>query len=296
MRIGFVGLGAMGYPMAGHLVRAGHDVTVFNRTRARAEQWAAEHRGRIATSPADAARDAEVVCTMVGDDPDVRAVVFAGDGVLAGLGGLGGLADDALLIDHTTTSAALAREVATAHASFVDAPVSGGQAGAEQGQLTIMCGGAPEHYEPAAAVMRAYAKATTHIGPVGHGQLAKSCNQICIAGIVESLAEALHFAAATGIDASAVVAAISQGAAGSWQMTHRAGTMIEGRYDFGFAVDWMRKDLGHTLTEARRAGARLPLTALVDQLYAEVQAMGGGRLDTSSLMARLGPPARMPVT
>ena len=282
MRIGFVGLGVMGFPMAGHLAAAGHEVTVFNRTRAKAERWAAEHGGEIASTPAEAARRADAVCTIVGDDPDVRAVVLGENGVLTTL------ADDALLIDHTTTSATLARELAGAHEAFVDAPVSGGQAGADQGQLTIMCGGEPAHYEHAAAVMAAYAKATTRIGPVGHGQLAKMCNQICIAGVVQSLAEALHFATRAGIDARAVIEAISQGAAGSWQMSNRSSTMLEGRYDFGFAVDWMRKDLGHTLAEARRTGARLPLTALVDQFYADLQADGHGRLDTSSLRLRLG--------
>jgi 3-hydroxyisobutyrate dehydrogenase-like beta-hydroxyacid dehydrogenase len=282
MRIGFVGLGVMGFPMAGHLARAGHDVTVFNRTRSKAERWGSEFGGTIADSPADAARGASAVCTMVGDDPDVRAVTFDAGGVLETID------DDALLIDHTSASAALARELAAAHTAFVDAPVSGGQAGAESGQLTIMCGGEPAHYERAAEIMGAYAKATTHIGGVGDGQLAKMCNQICIAGIVQSLAEALHFADRAGIDQHAVIAAISQGAAGSWQMTNRAPTMIEGRYDFGFAVDWMRKDLRNTLTEARESGARLPLTALVDQFYADVQADGGGRLDTSSLRLRLG--------
>ncbi len=282
MRIAFIGLGVMGYPMAGHLATAGHDVTVYNRTRAKSAQWSREHAGVVADTPAAAARDADAVCTMVGDDADVRAVVF-GEGALEGGGVLSSLRADALLIDHTTTSATLARDLAEAHPHFVDAPVSGGQAGAQNGALTIMCGGDETSYARAVAVMNAYAKATTRIGPVGHGQLAKMCNQICIAGIVEGLAEALHFADRAGIDPEAVIAAISQGAAGSWQMTNRAATMIEGRYDFGFAVDWMRKDLGHTLSEARRTGARLPLTALVDQLYAQVQAEGGGRLDTSSL-------------
>jgi 3-hydroxyisobutyrate dehydrogenase-like beta-hydroxyacid dehydrogenase len=267
--------------MAGHLARAGHDVTVFNRTRSKAERWVSEYGGTIADSPADAARGADAVCTMVGDDPDVRAVTFDDGGVLEAI------ADDALLIDHTSASATLARELAAAHAAFVDAPVSGGQAGAESGQLTIMCGGEQQHYDRAADIMDAYAKATTRIGVVGDGQLAKMCNQICIAGIVQSLAEALHFADRAGIDPHAVIAAISQGAAGSWQMTNRSQTMIEGRYDFGFAVDWMRKDLRNTLTEARASGARLPLTALVDQFYADVQANGGGRLDTSSLRLRL---------
>lgn len=275
-----MGLGVMGFPMAGHLSTAGHDVVVFNRTRAKAEEWVAQHGGSLAASPAEAARDADVACTMVGDDPDVRQVVLGEQGVLETL------PDDALLIDHTSCSADVARDIAARHAVFVDAPVSGGQAGAEQGQLTIMCGGEPEHYDRAVEVMRAYAKATTRIGGVGDGQLAKMCNQICIGGIVESLAEAIHFARAAGIDAHAVIDAISQGAAGSWQMTNRSSTMLEGRYDFGFAVDWMRKDLRNTLAAARDTGARLPLTALVDQLYAEVQALGGNRLDTSSLLLR----------
>ncbi len=283
MRIGFVGLGVMGAPMAGHLVRARHDVVVFNRTRDRAVRWAGEHAGSLADSPAAAADGADAVCTIVGNDDDVRAVVDGEAGVFATL------PDDALLIDHTTTSAVLARELAIRHRRFVDAPVSGGQAGAEQGQLTIMCGGADDDYERARGVMSAYAKATTHIGPAGHGQLAKMANQLCIAGIVQGLAEALHFTMRAGVDPHLVIAAISQGAAGSWQMTNRAETMIEGRYDFGFAVDWMRKDLGYTLAEAQRCGARLELAALVDGFYAEVQAGGGGRWDTSSLLTRLEP-------
>jgi 3-hydroxyisobutyrate dehydrogenase-like beta-hydroxyacid dehydrogenase len=281
VKLGFVGLGVMGYPMAGHLVRAGHDVTAYNRTAAKAEAWASEFGGSIADSPAAVARDAEAVCTIVGNDHDVRSVVLGDAGVLAGL------ADDALLIDHTTTSALLAHELAEHHAAFVDAPVSGGQAGAQSGQLTIMCGGMPTHYERASTIMAAYAKASTLIGPTGSGQLAKMGNQICIAGILQSLAEALHFARRAGIDPAKMIEAISQGAAGSWQMANRAATMLEGRYDFGFAVDWMHKDLGHALAEGQRNGARLDLTALVDVCYTELQTMGAGRLDTSSLLLRL---------
>jgi 3-hydroxyisobutyrate dehydrogenase-like beta-hydroxyacid dehydrogenase len=281
MRIGWIGLGVMGAPMARHLVAAGHDVAVHNRTTTTARRFVEAHGGTLAPTPADAARDAEVVCTMVGNDDDVRAVVLGADGVLAAL------PSDALLTDHTTTSAVLARDLASHHPRFVDAPVSGGQAGAEGGQLTIMCGGAVADVGAARGVFEAYAKAVTHIGPTGHGQLAKMANQICIAGIVQGLAEALHFAERTGVDRTRVIDAISQGAAGSWQMTNRAATMIEGRYDFGFAVDWMVKDLGFVLDEARRSGARLDLTELVAGFYREVQAAGGNRWDTSSLLTRL---------
>ncbi len=281
MRVGFVGLGVMGFPMAGHLAASGHDVVVYNRTRAKGEAWIARHRGSIASTPRDVADNADVVCTMVGNDDDVRAVVFGDDGVLATL------ADRALLIDHTTTSADLARELAAAHPHFVDAPVSGGQAGAENGQLTIMCGGAPADVDTARSLVDAYAKAVTHIGPTGHGQLAKMANQICIAGIVQGLAEALHLCARSNVDTRLVIEAISQGAAGSWQMTNRAATMIEGRYDFGFAVDWMVKDLGYALEQADRSGARVELTELVAAFYREVQAAGANRFDTSSLLTRL---------
>ena len=283
MRIGFIGLGVMGHPMAGHLAAAGHDVTVFNRTRSKAEQWAERYGGTIADTPADAAGDAEAVCTIVGNDDDVRAVVLGPDGVLAGLD------PDAILVDHTTTSAHLAEELRAAHDRFVDAPVSGGQAGAESGQLTIMCGGSTDTVIAARAVMEPYAKAITHIGPTGHGQIAKMANQICIAGIVQGLAEALHFARRAGVDPAAVVDAISQGAAGSWQMSNRAATMLEGRYDFGFAVDWMIKDLGYTIDAAAAVGARVEVAELVADFYREVQAAGGGRLDTSSLLTRLEP-------
>lgn len=283
MRIAFIGLGTMGYPMAGHLAAAGHDVVVHNRTAATADAWCAQHRGSAAPTPAAAADGADAVCTMVGNDDDVRAVVHGPDGVLAGL------APTALLVDHTTTSAVLAQELRAAHDRFVDAPVSGGQAGAESGQLTIMCGGDGDTVAAAHAVMQPYAKAITHIGPTGHGQLAKMANQICIAGIVQGLSEALHFARCADVDADAVVAAISQGAAGSWQMSNRAATMLEGRYDFGFAVDWMVKDLGYTLEHAASVGARVELTELVAAFYREVQAAGRGRCDTSSLLTRLDP-------
>ena len=284
MRIAFIGLGTMGFPMAGHLAAAGHDVVVHNRTQATADAWCERHRGTSALTPAAAADGADAVCTMVGNDDDVRAVVHGPTGVLATL------APTALLIDHTTTSADLARSLRETHDRFVDAPVSGGQAGAESGQLTIMCGGDAETVTAADTVMQPYAKAITHIGPTGHGQIAKMANQICITGIVQGLAEALHFVQRAGVDAEAVVAAISQGAAGSWQMSNRAATMLEGRYDFGFAVDWMVKDLGYTLAEAERIGAQVEVASLVAGYYREVQAAGGGRFDTSSLLTRLAPP------
>jgi 3-hydroxyisobutyrate dehydrogenase-like beta-hydroxyacid dehydrogenase len=267
--------------MAGHLAAAGHDVVVYNRTAHKAEAWCAQHGGRAAPTPAAAADGADAVCTMVGNDDDVRAVVLGPEGVFATI------APDALLVDHTTTSAVLAQWLHSEHERFVDAPVSGGQAGAENGQLTIMCGGETDTVDAARAVMEPYAKAITHIGPTGHGQLAKMANQICITGIVQGLSEALHFALRAGVDAQAVVAAISQGAAGSWQMSNRAATMLEGRYDFGFAVDWMVKDLGYTLDEAARNGARVEIAELVAGFYREVQAAGHGRLDTSSLLTRL---------
>ncbi len=281
MRVGFVGLGVMGSPMAGHLAAAGHDVIVYNRTRSKAEAWVNTHGGSIASTPREAAIDADVVCTMVGNDDDVRAVVFGDDGVAAGID------ERALFVDHTTTSADLALELAAAHARFVDAPVSGGQFGAENGQLTIMCGGRDADVDVVRPVFEAYAKAVTHIGPTGHGQLAKTANQICIAGIVQGLAEALHLCARSNVDTRLVIEAISQGAAGSWQMTNRAATMIEGRYDFGFAVDWMVKDLGYALDQAARSGARVELTELVAGYYRELQAAGANRLDTSSLLTRL---------
>ena len=276
--------------MAAHLVRAGHTVAVWSRTGAKAVRFAATHAAsgaavRAASSAADAARDAQIVFLCVGNDDDVREVVAGGRGVLESF------ARGGVLVDHTTTSATLAREMAAASAAravaFLDAPVSGGQAGAEKGTLTVMAGGDAAAFERALPVLSAYAGSARLLGPSGSGQLAKMVNQICIAGLVEALAEGLAFARAAGLDATAVVDVISKGAAQSWQMENRAATMLEGRFDFGFAVDWMRKDLGIALAEARRNGTALPATALVDQLYAEVQAMGGGRWDTSSLIARL---------
>lgn len=285
MRIAFVGLGVMGYPMAGFLAKAGHDATVFNRTTAKAERWIAEHDGSSALTPATAAAGADIVFTCVGNDDDVREVILGKEGVLTGIepGGI--------IVDHTTASAGIAREI---HASaeqkgvgFLDAPVSGGQAGAEAGQLTVMVGGDEDVFERAAGVIDCYAKAVTRIGSVGSGQLAKMVNQICIAGIVQGLSEALHFAQCAGLDPAVVIESISKGAAQSWQMENRWETMVAGEFEFGFAVDWMRKDLGIALDEARQNGAQLELTALVDRYYAEVQAMGGNRWDTSSLIARL---------
>jgi 3-hydroxyisobutyrate dehydrogenase len=285
MRTAFIGLGTMGRPMAGHLARHGHAVTVFNRTAATAQRWVEEHGGQSAATPAAAARDAEVVLSCVGNDDDVRSVLLGEHGALAGM------ASGALLIDHTTTSATLARGLHAAAAArgvaFLDAPVSGGQAGAAQGVLSVMVGGDADAFARAEPLLACYGRTVRRIGDSGSGQLAKMVNQICIAGLVEGLAEALHFAGAAKLDVPAVIEVISQGAARSWQMENRWRPMLEGRFDFGFAVDWMRKDLAIVLDEARRNGAHLPVTALVDQLYAEVQALGGGRWDTSSLMARL---------
>ena len=284
-RVAFLGLGVMGRPMAGHLVRAGHAVGVYNRSTDKSARFAAEHGARAATTAAEAARGASFVFCCVGGDADVREVV-AGEG-----GALGALASGAVVIDHTTASAGLAREMAAAAGArgvaFVDAPVSGGEKGAHDGTLTVMAGGDEDAFERARPLLAAYAKTARLLGPSGSGQLAKMVNQICIAGLVEALAEGIDFARAAGLDARAVVEVISKGAAQSWQMDHRAESMLEGRFDFGFAVDWMRKDLGYALDEARRNGALLPVAAIVDQLYAEVQAMGGGRWDTSSLLARL---------
>jgi len=285
MRIAFVGLGVMGYPMAGFLARAGHDSTVYNRTTAKAERWTAEHDGSSALTPAAAASGTDIVFTCVGNDDDVREVILGADGVLAGIepGGV--------IVDHTTASAGIAREIHAAAAArnigFLDAPVSGGQAGAEAGQLTVMVGGDKDVFERAAPVIDCYAKAVTRIGPTGSGQLAKMVNQICIAGVVQGLSEALHFAQCAGLDPAVVIESISKGAAQSWQMDNRWETMVAGEFEFGFAVDWMRKDLGITLDEAQQNGAQLELTELVDRYYAEVQAMGGSRWDTSSLIARL---------
>jgi 3-hydroxyisobutyrate dehydrogenase-like beta-hydroxyacid dehydrogenase len=284
LTLAFIGLGVMGYPMAGHLARAGHKVRVYNRNRLRAEAWCAEHPGTLATSPREAAQGAAMVFVCVGADDDVRAVVHGPDGVLAGL------AEGALLIDHTPASAELARELDSAARGrgigFLDAPVSGGQAGAQNGTLTIMVGGDSAAFERAFPVLDVYARAVLRMGAAGAGQLTKMVNQICIAGVLQGLAEGLRFAEQAGLDPLAVVDVISKGAAQSWQMENRAPTMARRVFDFGFAVDWMRKDLGIALSTARSIGARLPLTALVDQFYADVQALGGGRNDTSSLIRR----------
>ena len=278
----FIGMGVMGFPMAGHLKAKGHEVTIYNRTAARAEEWVAKHGGKRGATPAEAAKGAEFVFVCVGNDNDVRSVLYGSSGVLAGL------AKEAVLVDHTTASAELAREIAeTATAQgvhFLDAPVSGGQAGAEKGQLTVMVGGEPASFDKAKPVIDSYAKACVLMGPHGSGQLAKMVNQICIAGLLQGLAEGMNFAARAGLDGNKLIETISKGAAQSWQMDNRALTMLAGKFDFGFAVDWMRKDLSICLAEAKRNGARLPATALIDQFYAQVQARGGSRWDTSSLM------------
>jgi 3-hydroxyisobutyrate dehydrogenase-like beta-hydroxyacid dehydrogenase len=285
MRVAFVGLGVMGYPMAGYLVQAGHEVTVFNRNPARANKWQEQYGGEIAATPAAAAQGAEIVFSCVGNDDDVRAVILAEDGILQGI------AKGGIIVDHTTASAVVAREVYDAakekDVGFLDAPLSGGQAGAENGQLTIMVGGENTVYERVLPVMDAYAKACTLIGSVGSGQLAKMVNQICIAGVVQGLSEGLHFAKRAGLDPAKVIGAISKGAAQSWQMGNRWETMVADDFDFGFAVEWMRKDLKIALDEAERNGAALDMTRLVDGYYAEVQELGGNRWDTSSLIARL---------
>ena len=282
MKVAFAGLGVMGFPMAGHLAKAGHEMAVFNRSGAKAEAWVVAHGGRAGATAAQAAAGAEVFILCVGNDDDVRQVV--GEALPA-------LAAGAVVVDHTTTSAVVAREMAELAAkggrAFVDAPVSGGQAGAENGQLTIMCGGTAEAFAKADPVINAYAKATKLMGRSGSGQLAKMVNQICIAGVVQGLAEGLHFAKRAGLDPQLVYDAISKGAAQSWQMDNRWKTMSEGKFDFGFAVDWMRKDLGLVLDEAAANGASLDMTAMVDTFYAEVQRLGGRRWDTSSLVARL---------
>jgi len=285
MRVAFVGLGVMGYPMAGYLVSAGHELAVFNRTTSKADAWVEQYRGTRAETPSAAALNAEIVFCCVGNDDDVRAVLLGDDGVLRGIG------DGSIIVDHTTASAVVAHEVCDAAASrnvgFLDAPLSGGQAGAENGQLTIMAGGDADVYQRVLPVMDCYAKACTLIGAVGSGQLAKMVNQICIAGIVQGLSEGLHFARQAGLDPAKVIGAISKGAAQSWQMENRWETMIRNEFDFGFAVEWMRKDLKIALEEAERNGAKLELTKLVDGYYAEVQELGGNRWDTSSLIARL---------
>jgi 3-hydroxyisobutyrate dehydrogenase len=282
MKAAFVGLGVMGFPMAGHLAKAGHEVSVFNRSPAKAEAWIKEYGGRAGATVAEAVAGCEIVCLCVGNDDDVRQVL--GEALPA-------MAEGGVVVDHTTASARLAKEAAEqARATgrwFVDAPVSGGQAGAVNGQLTVMAGGEEAAVERVRPVIEAYSKAIQRIGGPGAGQLAKMVNQICIAGVVQGVAEGLHFAKHAGLDTELALAAISKGAAQSWQMDNRWKTMAEGKYDFGFAVDWMRKDLGLTLDEARRNGSSLQLTALVDQFYAEIQQMGGNRWDTSSLLARL---------
>ncbi len=284
-RIAFIGLGVMGFPMAGHLARAGHDVCVYNRTSKKAQRWVSEYAGSAAATPAEAARGADFVFTCVGNDDDLLEVTTGPEGVLVSMQA------SSLLIDHTTASAEVARKLGelarNQGVGFLDAPVSGGQAGAENGVLSIMIGGAEDDYQRAAPILAAYARSHKLLGPTGSGQLTKMVNQIAIAGLVQGLAEAVHFAQQSGLDGEALFDVIQHGAAGSWQMANRHKTMLEGEYDFGFAVDWMRKDLQIALNEARRNGARLPVTALVDQFYADVQADGGGRLDTSSLLKRL---------
>ena len=284
-KVAFLGLGVMGYPMAGYLAAKGHDVTVYNRTTAKAEAWVAQHGGALGKTPAEAAAGCDFVMACVGNDDDLRSVVLGDDGAL------GAMASGSVFVDHTTASATVAREL---HAiagekgvAFIDAPVSGGQAGAENGQLAVMCGGNADDFARAEPIMDCYSKSITLLGEIGAGQLTKMANQICIAGLVQGLSEALNFAVSAGLDGEKVVEAISGGAAGSWQMVNRHKTMLADEYEHGFAVDWMRKDLGIVLDEAKSNGARLPVTALVDQFYGEVQDMGGGRWDTSSLMRRL---------
>jgi 3-hydroxyisobutyrate dehydrogenase-like beta-hydroxyacid dehydrogenase len=288
-RVAFLGLGVMGFPMAGHLARAGHTVTVFNRTAAKSRAWCDEFAlgtaSKSAETPRLAAQGADVVFCCVGNDDDLRSVTLGADGAFAGM------APGAVFVDHTTASADVARELATAAKNlglqFVDAPVSGGQAGAQNGLLTVMCGGDPQAFETARPVAMAFSRAFTLLGDSGAGQLAKMVNQICIAGLVQGLAEAIAFGQKAGLDMNQVLEVIGKGAAQSWQLDNRGKTMVADRFDFGFAVDWMRKDLGLVLDEARRNGARLPVTALVDQFYADVQQMGGNRWDTSSLIRRL---------
>jgi 3-hydroxyisobutyrate dehydrogenase len=284
-KVAFLGLGVMGGPMARHLAQKGHEVTVYNRTYAKAEEWVKAHGGKAAKTPKEAAEGQEIVFCCVGNDNDLREVTIGKDGAFHGMG------KGTLFVDHTTASAEVARELFAKAKElgfdFVDAPVSGGQAGAENGQLTVMCGGDQAPYSRAEPVIMSFAKACKLLGPSGAGQLTKMCNQICIAGVVQGLAEAIHFAKRSGLDAEAVIEAISKGAAQSWQMENRYKTMNANKFDFGFAVNWMRKDLGIVLDEGRRNGSHLPVTALVDQFYSDVQEMGGGRWDTSSLIARL---------
>ncbi len=278
----FIGLGVMGYPMAGHLQKAGHDVTVYNRTSAKAEKWVSEFGGSSAPTPAEAAKGAEFVFSCVGNDDDLRSVMLGDGGMFAGMD------KGSVLIDNTTASADVARELYAAAKdmgiSFIDAPVSGGQAGAENGVLTVMCGGDQDAFDRAAPIIDAFAKSCKLMGESGAGQLTKMVNQICIAGLVQGLSEGVNFGVKAGLDMEKVLDVISKGAAGSWQMENRGSTMVENKFDFGFAVDWMRKDLGICLEESKRNGARLPVTALVDQFYAQVQERGGNRWDTSSLI------------
>jgi 3-hydroxyisobutyrate dehydrogenase len=284
-KLAFIGLGVMGYPMAGHLKRAGHQVTVYNRTASKADQWAAEYGGASAPTPREAAQDADIVFACVGNDDDLRSVVLGGHGAFAGM------KPGAVFVDHTTASATVARELyATARErglQFVDAPVSGGQAGAVNGLLTVMCGGDQDAFDAVRPTGMAFSRAFTRIGDSGAGQLAKMVNQICIAGLVQGLSEGVNFGMKAGLDMKLVLEVIGKGAAQSWQMDNRGGTMVDDKFEFGFAVDWMRKDLGLCIDQARRNGAALPVTALVDQFYGDVQRMGGGRWDTSSLICRL---------
>lgn len=284
-KVAFLGLGVMGYPMAGHLQKAGHEVTVYNRTAAKAEKWAAEHGGAMAPTPREAAQGAEFVMACVGNDDDLRSVCTGDDGAFAGM------EKGAIFVDHTTVSAKVTAEMydlaKAAGLGFVDAPVSGGQAGAENGVLSIMCGGDAGQYDAAEPVMQAYGRSIKRLGESGAGQLTKMVNQICIAGLVQGLSEGLHFAQKAGLDGRAVIEVIAGGAAGSWQMVNRHETMLDDQFDHGFAVDWMRKDLGICLSTGDEIGASLPVTALVDQFYKDVQKLGGGRWDTSSLLARL---------
>lgn len=284
-KLAFLGMGVMGYPMAGHLAAKGHDVTVYNRTAAKSDAWVKQHGGAAAATPREAAAGADVVFACVGNDDDLRSVVLGDDGALAGM------AAGTVFVDHTTTSAKVARELADVAGGkdigFVDAPVSGGQAGAENGALTVMCGGDAATYARVEEYISCFAKSCRLMGEQGAGQLTKMVNQICIAGLVQGLSEGMHFAQQAGLDGQAVLDVISKGAAGSWQMENRGSTMLKDEFEFGFAVDWMRKDLGIVLEEANSNGASVPVTALVDQFYHDVQKMGGGRWDTSSLMRRL---------
>ncbi|WP_282608926.1 NAD(P)-dependent oxidoreductase [Pelagibius sp. Alg239-R121] len=284
-KVAFLGLGVMGFPMAGHLANDGYDVTVYNRTAAKSQAWAEKYKGKTAATPREAALEAEIVMACVGNDDDLRSVVLGDDGAFSGMGG------GTVFVDHTTASADVARELAAAGEGlgigFIDAPVSGGQAGAENGILTVMCGGDAATFDSVKGAIDSYARAVALLGPVGAGQLTKMVNQICIAGVVQGLSEGLHFAQKAGLDAKQVAEVISKGAAQSWQMENRFDTMVDDKFEFGFAVDWMRKDLGIALVEADRLGTSLPVTALVDQFYGDVQVLGGGRWDTSSLIRRL---------